>query len=136
MSIRIETVGHDDPQRQESLKVANYLSGLPIKEIVAIYAMAIQTSFRDLSVEQQVTILQSVVMACSRQWFLPQDPFEGSACDACQGNGTIGNDLSSMTICAACFGKGTNNGEQGKDSGLLSGQNAERSEVNPSQLQG
>lgn len=40
-----------DPDRQEAVKITNFVAGRPLREVAAIYALALQMSLRGLSFE-------------------------------------------------------------------------------------
>lgn len=107
---RVIYADHQDPDRQESLKVTNFLAGRPIKESAAIYALAMQASFRGLSYQDYMAVLDAIFSTCVKGWNPNADE---QWCSACHGAGTIyrgnlsaGIDPALQTKCEACNGTG------------------------------
>lgn len=104
--IRFLDAGHGDPERHLTLRVTNFLGGTDIRRGAAVYALAMQMSFRDAGSGHQRAILRAICEACLKAWAFDQDMPESDPCGKCGGIGTVGDTLESYEICPVCSGTG------------------------------
>jgi hypothetical protein len=118
-SVRFLEAGPEDPDRQIALKITNFVGVLPLRRAVAIYALAIGMSFRNIGFQNQTAVLWSVAAACRRTWASDQ-PDAADVCGACLGAGTLKADGTPIrhehiapedqTPCTVCYGTGRGSG--------------------------
>lgn len=114
-SVRFVESSMDDPDRQMALRITNFVGEMPLKRVVAIYALAIGMSFRGLGYRLQTSVLWSICEACRRTW-ATDDGQAAAACETCLGAGTLKTDGSAIRheqvapdqqiTCKACGGRG------------------------------
>lgn len=114
-SLKLIEAGLDDPDRQMALRITNYVGNMPLKRVVAIYALAIGMSFRGVGFQPQTSVLWAICEACRATW--ARDTTEPTGvCDTCLGAGTVKLDGSPIRHervapdqqqpCAVCTGTG------------------------------
>lgn len=99
-----------DPDRQEAVKITNFVAGRPVREVAAVYALALQMSLRGLSFEDYRNVVGAIAKACLDGW----TPEAGETwCPRCHGAGTVydgelsvGIDPSLQRRCPRCDGTG------------------------------
>jgi hypothetical protein len=109
-SVRNLPADISDPDRQEAVKITNFVAGRPVREVAAIYALALQMSLRGLSFEDHRNVIGAVSDACLAGWA----PEKGETwCPRCHGAGTvrdgdlaIGVDPALQRQCPRCNGSG------------------------------
>ncbi len=104
--IRFPTAGHDDPDRQMALRITNFVAGMDIRQAVAVYALAMQMSFRGWEGGHQRVALRAICESCLKSWAMTRGEPEPRPCHECKGAGTVGETLESSTICPVCVGTG------------------------------
>ncbi len=114
-SLKLIEAGLDDPDRQMALRITNYVGNMPLKRVVAIYALAIGMSFRGVGFQPQTSVLWAICEACRATW--ARDTTEPTGvCETCLGAGTVKLDGSPIRHeqappdeqqpCAVCTGTG------------------------------
>ena len=103
-----------DPDRQEAVKITNFVAGRPVREVAAIYALAMQMSLRGLAFEDYSNVIEAISKACLSGWSPEKD---ATWCPRCHGAGqvydgelAIGVDPALQRPCPRC--KGTGHAEQ------------------------
>lgn len=104
--IRFPEAGHDDPDRQMALRITNFVAGMDIRQAVAVYALAVQMSFRAMEDGHQRAAMRAICEACFRSWAMTRGEPEPRPCHECKGAGTIGATLETFTTCPTCVGTG------------------------------
>jgi hypothetical protein len=104
--IRFLDAGHDDPDRQLALRITNFLGGMDVRQATAVYALAIQMSYRQMEDGLQRTVLRAISESCLKSWAQTRGEPEPMPCDHCKGAGTIGSDIETMQTCPVCQGTG------------------------------
>lgn len=96
----------DDLDRQLALRITNFLGGMDVRRATAIYALAMQMSFRNVDDGNQRAILRAISEACLKSWALNRGEPEPRPCEKCKGTGTIGDTLENFQTCQVCQGTG------------------------------
>ena len=104
--IRFLDAGHDDPDRQMALRITNFVGGMNVRQAVAVYALALQMSFRGIDDGTQRAILRAISESCLKTWANNRGEPEPDPCHHCSGLGTIGGNLDAET-CPFCQGTGS-----------------------------
>jgi len=104
--IRFLDSSHDDPDRQMALRITNFIAGMDIRQAVAVYALAMQMSFRGWSDHHQRVALRAICEACLKSWANTQGEPEPRPCHECKGAGTVGLTLEDFQTCPVCVGTG------------------------------
>lgn len=104
--IRFPEAGTDDPDRQIALRVTNFLAGMDIRQAVAVYALAMQMSFRGWEDGHQRVALRAICESCLMSWAQTRGEPEPRPCGTCGGAGTTGDTLETFVTCPTCVGTG------------------------------
>lgn len=106
----------DDPDRQEAVKITNFVAGRPVREVAAIYALALQMSLRGLSFADYHGTIDAIAKACMAGWTPGKDE---TWCPRCHGAGTLydgelalGVDPALQRKCPRCKGTGQATGDR------------------------